>query len=88
MPVPIKLWQIEAGFRCLKDELEAGPIYHWKDRRIRAHIMVCFFALILRIAGAGLRVLLQIPRKRSVNSYRTIYSTNVETSGLLGTPVF
>jgi len=43
------LWQIEAGFRCLKDELEAGPIYHWKDRRIRAHIMVCFFALILRI---------------------------------------
>jgi transposase len=42
------LWQIEAGFRCLKDELEAGPIFHWKDRRIEAHVMTCFFALIIR----------------------------------------
>jgi transposase len=43
------LWQIEAGFRCLKDELQAGPIYHWKDRRIKAHILICFFALVMRI---------------------------------------
>ena len=42
------LWQIEAGFRALKSELELGPIYHWKDRRIRAHVMICFLALVLR----------------------------------------
>lgn len=44
------LWQIENGFRQLKDELEMGPIYHWKDRRIRAHIMICFMAFCLRVA--------------------------------------
>ena len=42
------LWQIEFGFRQLKSELEAGPIYHWKDRRIKAHITICFYALILQ----------------------------------------
>lgn len=42
------LWQVEHAFRSLKTELEMGPIYHWKDDRIRAHVMVCFLALVLR----------------------------------------
>jgi transposase len=42
------LWQVELAFRQLKSEIEIGPIYHWKDRRIRAHIMVCFLAFVLR----------------------------------------
>jgi transposase len=42
------LWQVELAFRQLKSEIEMGPIYHWKDRRIRAHIMVCFLAFVLR----------------------------------------
>lgn len=42
------LWQVELAFRQLKSELEVGPIYHWKDRRIRAHIMICFLAFVLR----------------------------------------
>jgi transposase len=42
------LWQVEMAFRQLKSELEVGPVFHWKDRRIRAHIMICFLALILR----------------------------------------
>ena len=44
------LWQVEHAFRALKSELEMGPIYHWKDDRIRAHIMVCFLAFCLRAA--------------------------------------
>ena len=44
------LWQIEAAFRSLKSELEMGPIYHFKDRRIRAHIMICFLAFCMRVA--------------------------------------
>lgn len=42
------LWQIEQGFRQLKKELKVGPIYHYTDDRIRAHVMICFLALILR----------------------------------------
>lgn len=43
------LWHVEQGFRWLKNELQMGPVYHWKDERIRAHIMICFFALILKV---------------------------------------
>lgn len=43
------LWQIEAAFRDLKDELEVGPIYHFTERRIRSHIFICFLALVLKV---------------------------------------
>ena len=43
------LWQIEAGFRELKQDLETSPIYHWTERRIIAHVFVSFLALLLKI---------------------------------------
>jgi transposase len=43
------LWQIEAGFKDLKQDLEASPIYHWTERRIVAHVFVCFLALLFKI---------------------------------------
>jgi hypothetical protein len=42
------LWQVEMAFRQLKTEIQMGPMYHWREKRIRAHIMICFFALVLR----------------------------------------
>jgi len=44
------LQKVERAFRCLKSELEIGPIYHYTEKRIRAHIMVAFLALVLRIS--------------------------------------
>jgi hypothetical protein len=41
------LADIERGFRTLKSDIEIGPIYHRLPRRIRAHALVCFLALIL-----------------------------------------
>jgi len=43
------LWQIEASFRDLKDDLETSPIYHWTERRIISHIFVSFLSLLLKI---------------------------------------
>ena len=43
------LWQIEAGFRDLKSELETSPVFHYKEDRIKAHVFVCFLALILKV---------------------------------------
>jgi len=40
------LWQIEACFRVSKHDLRIRPIYHWSERRIRAHIAICFMALV------------------------------------------
>lgn len=41
------LADIERGFRVLKSDIEIGPVYHRLPRRIRAHALVCFIALIL-----------------------------------------
>ncbi|MEW6425629.1 MAG: transposase [Bacillota bacterium] len=41
------LWRVERAFRELKSTLDLRPIYHFKDRRVRAHVMVCFLALVL-----------------------------------------
>lgn len=36
------LWRVERAFRNLKSTLDLRPIYHWKDRRVKGHVMVCF----------------------------------------------
>ncbi|BAE86371.1 hypothetical protein DSY4582 [Desulfitobacterium hafniense Y51] len=43
------LWQIERAFRNLKSTLDLRPVYHWKERRISGHIMLCFLALVVQI---------------------------------------
>ena len=41
------LADIERGFRVLKSDIEIGPAYHRLPKRIRAHALVCFMALVL-----------------------------------------
>ena len=41
------LLQAERGFRDLKGRIELRPVYHRLDERIRAHVLVCFLALLL-----------------------------------------
>jgi transposase len=41
------LLDVERGFRDLKQVLEVRPIYHRKEQRIRAHVTLCFLALVL-----------------------------------------
>jgi len=43
-----ELATVESGFRDLKDIIEMRPIYHHKDDRIRAHILVASLALFLK----------------------------------------
>ncbi len=45
------LWQIEAAFRLNKHDLKMRPIYHWTEKRIRAHILICFVAYSLVAFG-------------------------------------
>jgi hypothetical protein len=41
------LLQVEASWRDLKQVLELRPVYHRKEERIRAHVTLCFLALML-----------------------------------------
>lgn len=67
-PDPAKLWrwyiqltEIEDAFRTAKSDLGLHPVYHQLERRVQAHIFVCFLALamwrslemVLRATGLG-----------------------------------
>ncbi len=48
---PVRLWdmylqltEVEQAFKDLKHDLSVRPVYHQKDSRIEAHILVCFLA--------------------------------------------
>lgn len=40
------LWQVEESFRITKHDLQTRPIFHWTPQRIRAHVAICFMALV------------------------------------------
>jgi transposase len=49
----IQLTDAEWAFRITKDELEIRPIWHHKEQRVKAHILVCFLAYVLWKTLAG-----------------------------------
>ena len=49
----IQLTEAEWAFRIAKDELEIRPIWHQKEDRVKAHILVCFLAYAMWKTLAG-----------------------------------
>lgn len=43
----IQLTQAEAAFKIQKDQLNVRPIWHQREDRVQAHILVCFLAFVL-----------------------------------------
>lgn len=58
------LWSIERAFRITKGTIEVRPMFHFTERRIEAHVCICFVAYkvykelerILKINHVGLSV--------------------------------
>lgn len=58
------LWVIERAYRVTKGTLEMRPMFHFTQKRIEAHVCICFVAYkvykelerILKLSGAGLSV--------------------------------
>lgn len=42
-----QLAEVERAFRTLKHELDLRPLHHRLDQRIRAHVLLCWLALLL-----------------------------------------
>jgi Transposase DDE domain len=42
-----QLLQVERGWRDMKQVIDLRPIYHRKEERIRAHVLLCWLALLL-----------------------------------------
>ena len=39
------LWNVERAFRITKGTLEVRPMFHFSEKRIEAHVCICFVAL-------------------------------------------
>ena len=50
----IQLTEVEAAFRIHKSDLNIRPVWHQKEDRVLAHILVCFLAYVLWKTLAGL----------------------------------
>jgi Transposase DDE domain len=57
-----QLQDAERSFRDLKGTLLLRPVFHRKDDRIRAHVLICFLALVL----------VRLAETRSGETWRTI----------------
>jgi len=42
-----QLLAVERGWRDMKHVLDLRPVYHRKEERIRAHVLLCWLALLL-----------------------------------------
>jgi transposase len=57
-----ELWRIEDAFGEMKGYLKSRPMFHWTDKRIIGHIMLCFLAhfceahLTKRLRQANIRI--------------------------------
>ena len=71
------LWNVEAAFRVTKHDLAVRPVFHWKPRRIIAHIAICAVAYALT-KHLEYRVRLQY-RKLSIETIRQVLM-KVQTS--------
>jgi transposase len=72
-----ELWNVEAAFRVTKHDLAVRPVYHWKPRRVRVHIAICFAAYGL-VKHLEYRVRLQY-KKLSIEKIRYVLM-KVQTS--------
>ncbi len=42
-----ELWQVEKAFRMSKHDLRERPVFHRRQRRIEAHLILCFVSLLV-----------------------------------------
>lgn len=81
------LWVVERAFRISKGTIETRPIFHFTERRIEAHICLCFVAYkvykelerIISVLGLNLSVDSVIKIAKTITTIRMKLPLNRET---------
>jgi len=73
------LTDAEAAFRMHKSDLRLRPVWHQKEDRVQAHILVCFLAYVLRktLEGWSMRARLGNSPTTLLEEFARIQSTDV-----------
>jgi transposase len=88
------LWQVEDSFRHLKSTLNMRPMFHWTEKRINGHIMMCFLSFYIlkimdrKITESGLEISVQQAldelseiRTIEIKTKNKLYIARTEISG-------
>jgi len=67
-----ELGDIEQAFRTLKASLKIRPVYHWTQRRIRAHVFLCVLALQFHRFMRGELARSNLSVERSLERLKTV----------------
>jgi len=69
------LWRIEQAFRISKTDLKTRPIFHYAHDAIRAHVLLCFMALMI---GKFLEIKTGISLQRIRDILWNIHEAHIE----------
>jgi transposase len=78
------LWEIEWAFRDLKSFIELRPMRHYKDNRVRGHVQICVWALLIQRvlqkkldeAGVGMTSRMALQSLRTIKVVETEVGPN------------
>jgi transposase len=74
------LWKIEESFRIMKHTIEVRPVYHWTEKRIKGHLVVCFLSfLFMRVLETALNK--DVSTERIKEALRSITLTEFNIDG-------
>jgi transposase len=75
------LYKIEESFRCMKSSLDVRPVYHWTERRIKGHIMLCFISFyVLRVIQRKLTEGgINIPAEQAIEELERVRAIKIRT---------
>ncbi len=76
-----QLWKIEKAFRITKTDLKIRPIYHFKSRRIEAHICISFAAykIYKELERQLKKKQSQLSPEKAIDIAKTIYTITLTT---------
>lgn len=78
------LWQVEQSFRITKSNLKIRPVYHFVDRRIKAHFIICYLGLtIMRLLEYRLKAAsAYYPLESLHEKLRQVKAINMDAGGV------
>lgn len=76
-----QLWLIEKTFRISKSDLRIRPIYHYRRKRIEAHVCIAFAAckLYKELERQLYKMKVKISPEEAINILKTIFSITITT---------
>lgn len=78
-----ELWKIEESFRMMKSQLEVRPMFHWTEKRISGHLVMCFlcFAVLRELERRARVAGIKESAERMLRALSELQASEIESGG-------